>query len=161
MASVIDKPSIPQATSDWFAKSIHELETDKISYEKDIIDPKAKAMYEAFATMQIDEVMAAMSQTTQKYHFSALIRSFLKELIGVRKAGFPKKLAFDYKGKQVMVWIEISDNDEEMEDKIFLSEAVINHQFENTGFNLSATVVESSDNLPIPPHYVPFQTKTA
>jgi hypothetical protein len=70
----------------------------------------------------------------------------------------PKKIAFNHKGKQIMAWFEISNGDEIIEDNIFIAEAIVNSNFENSGFSISATVVEEEDNLEIPGHYQILKT---
>jgi len=156
---VIKSPneSLHEATKHWFEKTINELAADQLTYETNTIHPQAKEIYERMATGKIDEVMLQMTETLQQYYFKEILGKFFNELFNVRKSKKPNKLAFDYKGKQIMIWVEIPDNDEKMEDNIFMAEAKANYNFSNTGFNLSATIVEESDHLEIPPHYVNFE----
>lgn len=146
-------------TSDWFEKTIVSLAADQMTYETNTLDPKSRDFYEKIATGEISELMQGIAQKMQQYYFREIIQSFFTEFFIVRKSEKPKKLAFDYKGKQIMVWAEIPENNEKMENDIFMSEAIANHQFRDTGFNLSITVVEDCDNLSIPPHYVNFEFK--
>ena len=53
----------------------------------------------------------------------------------------------------VLVWAEINDDDEQMEDKLILSEAKINAKYHLYGFDMESTIVETSDKLPVPNHY--------
>lgn len=149
--------SIKEKTSDWFEKTIHDLSADKLTYETSTLNSESKGFYEIMASGDVEVLMETVSSTMQKYFFTELIRSFINELFMVRKSSHPKKLAFDYKGKQIMIWVEIPFNDEKMEDNIFLSEAVVNYKFINSGFNISTTIVEDSDRLAIPPHYINFE----
>ncbi|MDR7132054.1 hypothetical protein J2X69_004420 [Algoriphagus sp. 4150] len=145
------------ATNDWFEKTIVGLSADQLTYETKTLDPQSREFYEQIATGNLSELMQKMTVNMQQYYFKEIINAFFTELFTIRKSKKPKKLAFDYKGKQIMIWVEIPENDEKMEDDIFLSEATANYKFSNTGFNLSATIVEDSDKLPIPPHYINFE----
>lgn len=149
--------SLQDATNNWFEKTINELAADQLTYETNTIRPQTKEMYERMATGKIDEVMLQLTESLQQYYFREILGRFFNELFNVRKSKKPNKLAFDYKGKQIMIWVEIPDDDQKMEDTIFMAEATANYNFRNTGFNLSATLVEESDHLEIPPHYVNFE----
>ena len=91
--------------------------------------------------------------TSQKYYFGQLISYFLNDFFVSRKANKPGKLGFDHRGQQIMIWVEVPSGDAEMEDKAFLSEAVTNAKFEETGFSISTTVVEENDCLEVQSHY--------
>lgn len=155
---VIKSPneSLHEATNHWFEKTINELAADHLTYETNTINPQTKELYEKMATGKKDELMLHFTENLQQYYFREILNKFFTELFVVRKSQKPNKMAFDYKGKQIMIWVEIPDDNEKMEDDIFMAEAMSNYNFSNTGFNLSATIVEHSDHLDIPPHYVNF-----
>lgn len=148
-----ENPSIRDKTESWFSELIHSIEVKKLTYEQDTISHEEKSLYEAMATKNQDQILSDMVMVTQRYYFTKLINEFFKELFGVRKSKEPLKIAFDHKGKQIMTWLEIPNGDEQMEDNIFLAEAVVNSNFAKTGFSISATVVEEQDGLAIPGHY--------
>ena len=62
----------------------------------------------------------------------------------------------DLSDASVLVWAEIADDDELMEDQLRLAQAKINAQYSQYGFYLSSTIVEESDCMPIPSHYQPL-----
>jgi hypothetical protein len=156
---VIKSPneSLHEATTNWFEKTISELAADHLTYETKTIDPHTKELYEKMATGKKDELMLHFTENLKQYYFREILNKFFTELFIVRKSQKPNKMAFDYKGKQIMIWVEIPDDNEKMENDIFMAEATSNYNFSNTGFNLSATIVEDSDHLDTPPHYVNFE----
>lgn len=145
--------SVKEVTSNWFGEYIHSLELKKLQYEGDMMPEEEKKMMENIANQDIEELMGGVVSKAQIFYFKKIINAFLRDLILKRKANIPKKLAFDHKGQQVMIWVEIPDNSEDQEDKIFLAEAKVNAMFDQTGFSLSVTVVETSDCLEVPSHY--------
>lgn len=148
-----ENPSIRDKTENWFSEFIHSLEVKKLNYQQDMINPDDKKFYEGLATKTNDQFYEDMVVFTQKYYFTRLINDFFQHLFVVRKSKAPTKIAFDHKGKQIMTWLEIPTGDEEMEDNIFIAEATVNSIFAETGFSISATVVEEEDGLSVPGHY--------
>lgn len=145
--------SVREATSNWFEEYIHSLDLKKIQYEGDMMEEEEKKMMESIAAQDMEELFGSVVSRAQIFYFKKLISSFLRDLIFNRKAETPKKLAFDHKGQQIMIWAEIPTGKDDQEDKIFLSEAKVNALFEQTGFSISATVVEEGDYLDVPGHY--------
>ena len=46
------------------------------------------------------------------------------------------------------------DDDTENEERLFKAEAVVNAKYYQYGFHLSLTIVEKSDEISVPPHFV-------
>lgn len=64
------------------------------------------------------------------------------------------QLAFDISTNKVLVWAEISDDDETTEMELISVESLINARFfAGTKIYLDSTIVEQSDNLEVPQHY--------
>ena len=59
---------------------------------------------------------------------------------------------------KLLVWSEIEDNDEDMEDALLIAEAKVNGKYQKDGFYINSTIVEKSDNLSIPNHYQILET---
>ena len=62
-------------------------------------------------------------------------------------------IAFNYTNSGLLVWAVINDDDEKSEDNLLLSAAKINAKYNKYGFSVSSTILEKSDNYPIPEHY--------
>lgn len=145
--------AVKKSTEDWFSQFIHSLEIKKLQYEQDLMEPEDKKFIENLASENLDRQMAEITITSQKYYFGNLVSTFFNEFFITRKSKNPNKLGFNHKGQQIMVWIEVPAGDLEMENNIYLAEAVTNAKYEETGFSISATVVEEEDGLNIPSHY--------
>ena len=83
---------------------------------------------------------------------SRILSDYIKELKG--RNALPIKLAFNHFGHEILVWAVIEDDNEDMEDGLFRAETVINAKHSDTNYALSTTILEESDNLDIPNHYV-------
>lgn len=80
-----------------------------------------------------------------------VVFNFLSE-IKKRKA-LPSKLAFSLTPATVLVWAEIADNDENLEDQLLLAESKVNAYAKQFDFCIDTMIVEKSDNIPVPSHY--------
>lgn len=149
--------TVKETTENWFGEFIHSLEVKKFQYEQNMLTEADKKFMENLATQDMEDSFKEVVIGAQKFYFRKLINSFLRELFISRKAENPKKMAFDHKGQQIMIWIEVPSGNDKLEDQVFLSEAVVNASFEDTGFSISATVVEEEDSLEVPGHYAFIQ----
>ncbi|MGM0581720.1 MAG: hypothetical protein ACQETL_13625 [Bacteroidota bacterium] len=92
-----------------------------------------------------------MRNKSSQYFIEKVVKEFLSELNSRNVT--TNQLAFDLSDAKILVWAEIEDFDETSEDGLILSEAKVNSHFSDFGFHISSTIIEKSDNLPVPPHY--------
>jgi hypothetical protein len=64
------------------------------------------------------------------------------------------KLGLAHADSKIFVWAEIEDDDESSEDLLLISEAKVNAKYFSKGFNIISTIVEKSDNIPLPKQYL-------
>ncbi len=65
-----------------------------------------------------------------------------------------RKLAVETTGSKLLIWAEVDDDDRESTRSILYADSVANLNVEKLGYSVSATVVEKSDCIPVPSHYV-------
>ena len=65
-----------------------------------------------------------------------------------------RKLAVDMSRNKLFVWAEVNDDDEQSLRSILYADSVANLKIEELGCYITATVVEKSDNVPVPSHYI-------
>ncbi len=153
-----DSSSVKEKTENWFNDFIHSLEVKKLTYSSNTLSKEDQSFFEGMATKNHDLLLENMLVSIQKYYFTKILSEFFQILLVQKESGMPKKVAFNHKGKQIMAWLETPNGDEQQEDNIFIAEAVVNSKFANTGFSISATVVEEEDNLEVPGHYLILKT---
>ena len=51
---------------------------------------------------------------------------------------------------------KIDNDDDELEKQLILVEAKVNAKYHSFGYDLTSMIVEKSDDLPLPSHYVNY-----
>lgn len=141
-----------EQSAQWFNQFIHEIKADQLMYESDTLPGEVKETYDHLIKGNLLEALKGVKDTMTMEISRELVLSFLKDLLGKRKA-LPSKIAFHLAKAKVYAWIEIEDDNEEAEKAVFLSEAKANFDFSDYNLSLSTTVVESSDEMEVPAHY--------
>ena len=134
-----------------FDNFMNHLRVDRMSLETNIATTEKQDFYQRVATAN-DTDLALTSRIQSSRHFlSRLILEYIAEL--KQRLVEPRQLAMDFSDASVLVWAEIEDDDELMEDQLRLAQAKINAHYSQYGFYLSSTIVETSDCMGIPSHY--------
>jgi hypothetical protein len=151
---VITPPSTEltnEVISQWFNKFISDIRVDKVMMESDIAPIATKQFYTDAINGNPDGMHNYARVQSTQYFISKIISDYFKELQSFKAT--PKKLAFDFSEAKILVWAEISDDDEATEDALILSEAKANAKYSDNGFYVCSTIVESGDRLKVPSHY--------
>lgn len=147
-------PITQQQVSEWFENLIADIRVDQIQMETGVADPdKAKFYQQLMDGKSSDEIFKKIRFDASQALIERVVKAFIAELSS-RKA-LPEKLAFALTPATIMVWSEIADDDEVVEDGILLSESKINAFAKQYGFALDTMIVEKSDCLDVPSHYYP------
>jgi hypothetical protein len=136
-------------TSNWFSEFIHELNTKKFLYENRAMSHEETRMYDFMAANQTNAMLMARTGS-HMYFVKNLVVDFIKELRTIEI----NKIAIDLSGSEVLVWIVIADSRDDIERKIILAEARINAKYSPYDYRVDTMIVEDSDNLEIPTHYI-------
>ena len=136
----------------WFDDYIRDLRVRQLSLETGTADAKTTSFFDA--AMEGD--LIKMSQMVREMSHSTIIKQIIFDYIALI-GNLPLKLAFDLSRSEVLVWAEIKENEEELEDKLIMAEAKINAKFHNRGFDLTTMIVEENEYLSIPNHYRIFK----
>ena len=139
----------------WFPTFVEQL-NDHLKADYFMLQTQSapKETYDFFkAIMENDQnaVLSNLRQSSSIHFIKNLIVDYLQELKTYNKK--PLKLALGLSDSKILVWSEINDGDEDTEDALLLTEAKINGKYHPHGFYINSTIIEKSDNLPIPPHY--------
>lgn len=144
----------PDPVDQWFSDLIDQLNVDHLLI-KEKVAPKEKIdLYNKLIFGEHVDLMSNSRHLSTRFFLSKLIVEYVQELKNLNK--MPLKLALGLSDSKIMVWAEIEDGDESAEDALFLAEAKVNSDFHPKGFFINSTIVEKSDNLPVPPHYQPL-----
>ena len=147
--------NISTIKSTWFDEFIAMIRTHQLQLETNTANEAIKKVYD-IAINGSDNQLAELNKMSANQHFiKKIIVSYLHEI----ESKMPLKLAFDLDDSEVLVWAEIKDSDDEAEDFLLLAEAAVNADFHKYGYDLTSTIVEARDSLPIPNHYSLVKSK--
>lgn len=137
---------------EWFENFIDILRTDHLILAEGVATEEKQKLY--------DKLMFGDNYTMAKYSRELGARYFIKQIVEeyLHELAFrknkPLKLALQLSDSKILVWSVINDNDSETEDNLLIAEAKVNAKYYKDGFYLNSTIIEKSDNLPTPPHYL-------
>ncbi|QDK77971.1 hypothetical protein EXU85_04945 [Spirosoma sp. KCTC 42546] len=135
----------------WFDSFMNHLQVDHMSLETNTATTEKQDFYQRMATANATDLAFTSRIQSSRHFLGQLILSYIDELR--QRHVEPRQLAMDFSDASVLVWAEIDDDNELMEDQLRLAQAKINAQYSQYGFYLSSTIVEQSDCLAIPSHY--------
>ncbi len=135
----------------WFEALTDSLRTDHFIYSSGVAPKEKKEFYDDMIFGDGNSAIRNMRSESTKYFISNILSDYITVLI--EKGKKPLKLSVSLSDSKILVWAEINDNDETAEDNLLLAEARVNGKYYDNGFYLNSTIVEKSDNLPVPPHY--------
>jgi len=135
----------------WFDDMVANLRYDQTLLENEILEEDKKKFYDALISGDVNFMHNYARQTSSVFFITNMVEAYFKELIQSKSK--PSKIALELSNSKILVWAEIVEDDELMEDALILAEAKINSYFSKYGFHISSTIVENSDSLVIPEHY--------
>ncbi|MBX2939901.1 MAG: hypothetical protein KF880_07465 [Ferruginibacter sp.] len=135
----------------WFSGLIDQLKLDHFMLSSDIAPEDKKSFYHDIINGNYDGLMRNMRETSSMYFISEILKDYVNILKG--RSVNPLKLAIGLSNSKILIWAETENDDEKTEDALLLAEAFVNSKYAINGFYINSTIIEKSDNLPIPPHY--------
>lgn len=133
----------------WFNALIDEIEFLQLQLETGIATHELKKVYDTLRGGDPTEIHHLNTEMAQKFFMAQVIQDYLKITEGTPL----KKLAFSPDNSQILVWAEIENDDGKTEKAMILAEAEINAKYHVHGWTLDTTIVESSDQIPVPTNY--------
>jgi hypothetical protein len=141
-----------QSTIDnWFTSIIEQIKVDHMMISEKVAPTEKQEFYSALINGNEGDVLYKMRGDSSRYFIERILKEYLNEINKLGKP--PIKLAFGLSDSKLLVWSEIEDNDEVTEDALLIAEAKVNGKYYSKGFYINSTIIEQSDNVPVPPHY--------
>lgn len=135
--------------SKWFEETVAILRTHQLMLETETAPESIKTAYNILINGTEHDLHDRSKMLAQMHFVKSILFDYVKELGNT----LPKKIAVNFNDSEVLVWAEIEDDNEKMEEQLFVAEARINAKYHEYGFDMETTIVEESDNLPVPNHY--------
>lgn len=143
--------SVKSQTETWFDEFVATLRVDQTLLETGLASKQKAEMYQSLMSNNPINIAIQGRNEFSKLLVKVIVTDFLDEL-SVEKCK-PEKIAMQLSPSEILVWAIINDNDEATEDALYVAEAKINARCHNLGFHLSTTILEKSDNYPIPEQF--------
>lgn len=147
----LHKDNKQSVADSWFDEMVANLRYDQTLLEHDILEDDKRKVYDAFIAQDLDFIHDYAIQNGSAYFITKMVEAYFSELIQVKSK--PTKIALELSNSKILVWAEIVEDDEVMENALILAEAKINAHFSQFGFHISTTIIENSDDLQVPDHY--------
>lgn len=135
----------------WFGDIIDHIKVDHFLISNNAATKETKNFYDDLIHGDGSNLIINMRRDSTRFFITKIVNDYINELKSSGK--FPVKLAMGLSDSKLLVWSEINDNDEETENALLIAEAKVNGKYYGDGFYINSTIIETSDNLPIPPHY--------
>lgn len=135
----------------WFSDMFHALQTDKLLLETNTASEEKRALY---AAMMGDDIITASILAKESFNRVLTKKALFGFVVHLANSGCkPAKLAFNIADSSLLVWAVVADDDFATEKAIYLAQSAVNTDLIKADYRISATVVDESDDLPIPAHY--------
>lgn len=138
-------------TEAWFDNMVSNLRYDQTLIENEIIEEEKKKIYDALISGDHNFMHSYARQSSSAFFITNMVEAYFKEL--VKSKSKPKNLALELSDSKILVWAEIKEEDELMENALILAEAKINAFFSKYGFHISSTIVDETDGIKVPDQY--------
>ena len=150
--TTIDQNNVSNTKLDsWFEGMIGTIKVDQLQLQTKTASEEKTKLYHDMIEGRQSELVSNLRNMSSQFFIEELVKEYLT---GLNQRGASlNKMAFDLSDARILVWAEINDGDEFSEDALILAEAQVNARFSRHGFHISSTIVESGDDLSVPPHY--------
>ena len=146
---VANTPTLQTVQESWFENFIAAIRTHQLQLETNTAPEDLKHAYSVFMHGS-DHEMAMLNRLSANSHF---IKKIVLDYMVLARNRMPLQLAFDMNGGEVLVWAEIENDNEEMEDFLLMAEAEVNAAYHKYGYDMTSTIVEQRDKLGVPNHF--------
>lgn len=137
--------------NEWFDEIIATIRTHQLMLETKTADKEKTEFYETLISGSNDQIIGLTLNVLTKVFIKQMIFDFVLEL-KVLKINLVD-VAFDYNNSGLLVWAIINDDDEFAENQLLLAAAKINSKYNQYSLAINTTILEESDQHPIPGHY--------
>lgn len=146
--------SIPENIDQWFSDFISQLQADyfllKEGFARDETINKYKVLISGDSFSMVKQARQHSFFILSQTIIVDYINSLIKENAQIEKFGLKLSNA------AIHIWVEIQDDDETTEELLYDIEGNLNHKYSNEGFHISTTIIEVSEKISMPSHFIEF-----
>lgn len=138
---------------EFFSDMVTKLNVTEFLYNNKGLSDQEYRMWTAAINKNLEPMMLANRVATNVACANKAFEEFMLALRAEKDVKL-RKLAVDISRSKLLVWAEVEDDDDSSMRSVLYADSVANLKMEDLGFSVSATVVEKSDCVPVPSHYV-------
>ena len=142
-----------QKAHEFFSDLVSKLNVTEFLYNVKGMSENEYQMWSAAINKNLEPMMRSNRVASNVACANKAFEDFMLAL-RVEKNVKLRKLAVDISRSKLYIWAEVEDDDESSMRSVLYADSVANLKMEELGFSVSATVVEKSDCVPVPSHYV-------
>lgn len=162
MHKIIEKTSrnmLPAVQEPWFENLIFGMRTHELPFRPLMDEENTRALYQHIIAVDDGTIFTNIRREATQVLVKNIILKFLHEV--TERNALPDTLAFSLTPTTILVWAEIDDDNEALEDNILMAEAKTNAYASQFDLSIETLVVEKSDLLSIPDHYIALKRSVA
>lgn len=137
----------------WFDEFVHSIRVDQETIRQGVASKEKKELYHSLMDDNITDMVDVNVNAAKKHYISSMLLDYVNVLADSNRPPF-SKLAVSFNNSELLVWVEIEDDAWEIEKSLIMAEAKINAIYHKKGFDMTTTIVEVCDQLPVPNHYI-------
>lgn len=137
----------------WFNEFVASVRADELALATGVASDEKKEMYHSLMDTNITDMVDVNVRSAKKHYISSMLLDYVRELRASNKFPF-KKMAVSFNNAELLVWAEIENDNWVIEKNLIMTEAKINSIYHKKGFDMTTTIVEECDHLPVPNHYI-------
>lgn len=134
----------------WFDEIVAQIRADQLAYGAGVISPEKTTMYDNLINGEVKPLIDNTLAIAKMYYIKRMLLEYVQVLGGLEAFN---KIAVSFHNSGLLVWVEIPEGREDIEDELIMAEARVNAKYHQFGFDMNTTYVEECDRLSIPSHY--------
>lgn len=156
MPEIKELPIDQQTRSEeWFNQFVWSIRADQEALKQGVASNEKREMYHNLMDNNITDMVDLNVLSARKHYISSMLLDYINDLWNVENFPFIK-LAVSFNNAELLVWAEIASDRWDIEQRLIMAEAKINSIYHKKGFDMTTTIVEECDQLPVPGHYLLF-----
>lgn len=136
----------------WFDDFVWSIRADQQALAGGVATDGKQELYRTLIGNNVTDIVDVSVAQARKHYIKCMLVDYVLELRVSNKFPFIK-LAVSFNNAELLVWAEIEDDAWEVERKLIMAEAKINSIYHKKGFDMTTTIVEECDRIPVPSHY--------
>ena len=135
----------------WFDEIVASLRVDQLQLETGTAPADKRAHYDRLMSGDPEQILLSQQVAVTRHFVGQLLRRFV--MLALPHLPRISAMAATANDAEVLMWIELREEDELLEDQLTMIEAEVNAEFHAKGYDLDLMIVEAEDDLPVPEHY--------